>query len=67
MILNWIRVNEDLLMVKRVMAAEYESLAPEWNKISLLHRTFKKEDKLFFCELVEEAEIIDETVENPVI
>lgn len=67
MILNWIRVNEDLLMVKRVMAAEYESLAPEWNKISLLHRTFKKEDKLFFYELVEEAEIVDETVENPVI
>jgi len=50
MILNWIRVNEDLLMVKRVMAVEYESLAPEWNKISPLHRTFKREDKLFFCE-----------------
>jgi hypothetical protein len=66
MILNWIRVNEDLLMVKRVMAVEYESLAPEWNKISPLHRTFKREDKLFFCELVEEAEIVDETVENPV-
>ena len=48
------------------MAVEYESLAPEWNKISPLHRTFKREDKLFFCELVEEAEIVDETVENPV-
>ena len=66
MILNWIRVNEDLLIIKRVMAAEYESLAPEWNKISLLHKTFKREDKLYFCELVEEAEIVNEAVENPV-
>lgn len=66
MILNWIRVNEDLLIVKRVMATEYESLAPEWNKISPLHRTFKREDKLYFCELVEEAEIVNEAVENPV-
>lgn len=66
MVFNWIRVNDDLLIVKRVMAAGYESLAPEWNKISPLHRTFKREDKLFFCELVEEAEIVNEAVENPV-
>lgn len=66
MVFNWIRVNDDLLIVKRVMNTSYESLAPEWNKISPLHRTFKREDKLYFCEIVEDAQVIEEAVENPI-
>ena len=61
---NIIRINGDLLIVRRNMSAEYESLGPEWNKISPLHKTFKQNDRLFFCELIEEAEIIEETVGN---
>jgi hypothetical protein len=61
-----IKVNDDLLLIKYIMAAGYESLAPEWNKISLLYRTFKREDKLFFCEIIEEAITVEETVENPI-
>ena len=61
-----IKVNEDLLLIKLIMDVEYEPLAPEWNKISPLYRTFKKENKLFFCELIEEIETIEDTVENPI-
>lgn len=61
-----IKVNDDLLLIKHTMNVGYEPLAPEWNKISSLHRTFKREDKLFFCELIEEAITVEETVENPV-
>jgi hypothetical protein len=61
-----IRVNDDLLIVKRVMDEAYTELGKEWNKISPLNRTFKKDNKVFFCELVEEAETIEETVENSV-
>jgi hypothetical protein len=59
------RVNDDLLIIKRVMDEIYLDLGKEWNKISPLHRTFKREDKLFFCELIEEAITVEETVENP--
>jgi hypothetical protein len=48
------------------MNAEYEILGPEWNKISSLYRTFKQGGRLFFCELIEEAIVIDENVENPI-
>lgn len=62
---NIIRINGDLYIVRRNMSAEYESLGPEWNQISPLHKTFKQNDRLFFCELIEEAEIVEEVVENP--
>lgn len=60
-----IKVNDDLFLVHRTMSEGYESLGPEWNKISPLYRTFKQNGRLFFCELVEEIEIIEEPVENP--
>jgi hypothetical protein len=62
---NIIKINDELLMVRRTMSAEYEVLGPEWNKISPLHKTFKQGDRLFFCEIIEEAEIVEEVVENP--
>lgn len=61
-----IKVNDDLLLIKHTMNVGYESLAPEWNKISPLYRTFKREDKLFFCEIIEDAIVIEETVGNSV-
>lgn len=59
-----IKINGDLYIVRRNMNVEYEPLGPEWNKISPLHKTFKQNDRLFFCELIEEAEIIEEVVGN---
>ena len=61
-----IKINDDLLIVRHTMNAEYEILGPEWNKISSLYRTFKQGGRLFFCELIEEAIIINENVENPI-
>jgi len=61
---NIIKINDELFMVRRNMSAEYEALGPEWNKISPLHKTFKQNDRLFFCELIEEAEIVEEVVGN---
>jgi hypothetical protein len=61
-----IRVNDDLLIVKRIMDEAYIELSNDWKQISPLNRTFKKDNKVFFCELIEEAEIIEGTVENQI-
>ncbi len=61
---NIIKINDELFIVRRTMSAEYEILGPEWNKISPLHRTFKQNDRLFLCELIEDVEVINEIVGN---
>ena len=63
---NIIKINDELFIVRRNMSADYEPLGPELNKISPLYRTFKQGDRLFFCELVEEAEIVEEVVGDPI-
>ncbi len=73
MIKGIIKINDDLFLIKRIMSDSYESLGPDWNQISPNHKTFKKDGKLFFCELIEIIEEIEETdsveliVENPTI
>ena len=62
-----IRVNDDLLLIKRIMGEPYVELNKDWNQISPLNRTFKKDNKVFFCELIEDIEFTVENVENPII
>lgn len=63
-----IKINDDLFLIKLMMNESYKSLGPEWNQISPNHKTFKKDGKLFFCEIVEELEIIeDEVISNEII
>ena len=59
-----IKVNDDLLLIKLILDESYVELGKEWNQISSLNRTFKKDNKVFFCELIEEVETIEEEVVN---
>ena len=67
MITGIIKVNDELFTVKRTTNLNYESLAPEWRSISPNHRMFKQNDRLFFCELIEEIEFAEDIVGNPII
>lgn len=60
-----IRINDDLFLVRKIMSEEYEVLGSEWNEISPLYKTFKQNGRIFFCELIENVETIDDIVENP--
>lgn len=62
-----IKVNDELFIIKRILDVAYEPLGPEWNALSPLHKTFKRDNKIFFCELIEEIEFTMENVENPTI
>ena len=65
---NIIRVGEELFLVKHNIRDEYEELALEWNKISSEKRSFKKDGRLYLCEVIEEATIIkdEEVIEENV-
>jgi hypothetical protein len=54
-----IKVNEDLFLVKRTTGSHYEQFASLWNELSPNHKTFKKDNRMYFCELIEEATIIE--------
>ena len=64
---NVIKINGDLFFIKRAMSDRYEKLASEWNNLSPKHKTFKQNNKLFFCELIEELTIIEENVDTPTV
>jgi hypothetical protein len=67
---NIIRVGEELFLVKYNLRDEYGDLALEWNKIGSERRSFKKDGRLYLCEVIEEAtiiedeEVIEENVDN---
>ena len=56
---NIIRVGEELFLVKINLRDEYEELALEWNRTGHEKRSFKKDGRLYLCEVVEEATIIE--------
>ena len=73
---NVLKIGDDLFLVKRRISIIYEPLASEWNEISPNYRTFKKNNDLYLCELVEDAiieenviveEAVVENLENPII
>jgi hypothetical protein len=59
-----IKVNNELFLIKRITNEMYEKAASTWNEMSINHKTFKKEGQMYFCELIEEAQIIEENINN---
>jgi hypothetical protein len=57
-----IKVNDELFLIKRTTNELYERFASLWNKISINHKTFKKDGRMYFCELIEEAQIIEDNI-----
>jgi len=55
-----IKINDDLLSVKHTANLSYESYAKEWNSLDTNNRSFKQGNLMYFCELIEEANIIEE-------
>jgi hypothetical protein len=64
MIEQIIKVNDELFLIKRTTNEMYESAASTWNEMSINHKTFKKEGRMYFCELIEEAQIVEENINN---
>lgn len=54
-----IKINDELFLVKRITGEHYGPFAPQWNELSSTHRTFKKDNQMYFCELIEDANIIE--------
>lgn len=61
-----LKIGDSLYLVRYILSEDYDAVAQEWNKMSELNKTFKRDSKMYFCELIEEA-IIDESVDNPII
>jgi hypothetical protein len=59
---NIIKINDELFLIKYIFSDEYEKLAYEWNNIIPQNRAFKKEGKLYLCEVIEEAIVIEDDV-----
>lgn len=57
---NIINVNGELFLIKMSVKDEYEQLAFEWNKIGPERRSFKKDGRLYLCEVIEEATLVEE-------
>ena len=57
-----IKVNDDLFLIKRATNELYERFASLWNEISINHKTFKKDGRMYFCERIEEAQIIEDNI-----
>jgi hypothetical protein len=54
-----IKVNDELFLVKRITGEHYSQFAHLWNELSSTHKTFKKENQMYFCEIIEEANIVE--------
>jgi hypothetical protein len=61
-----LKIGDSLYLVRHILSEDYDAVAQEWNKMNELNKTFKRDSKMYFCELIEEA-IIDENVDNPII
>jgi hypothetical protein len=57
-----IKVNDELFLIKRATNELYERFASLWNEISINHKTFKKDSRMYFCERIEEAQIIEDSI-----
>jgi len=57
---NFIKVNEDLFLVKRVLKEDAIKNLDATKEILMADHVFKKEDLMYFCEKIQELEIITE-------
>ena len=65
-----LKIGDSLYLVRYILSEDYDAAAQEWNKMSELNKTFKRDNKMYFCELIEDAiveTVVDEDVDNPII
>ena len=65
-----LKIGDSLYLVRHILSEDYDAVAQEWNKMSELNKTFKRDSKMYFCELIEDAiveTVVDEDVDNPII
>lgn len=60
--INSIIVGDERYLVRSILKESYKYLVEEWRNISPQHKVFFKKGELFFCELIEEAQIINENL-----
>jgi hypothetical protein len=59
-----INIEAELFLIKYLASLHYEPAAKIWNEIDPEHRSFKKDGSMFFCELIPEVTILEETENN---
>jgi len=57
---NIVNIGDELFIIRHNLRDEYEQLAFEWNKIGPERRSFKRDGRLYLCEVIEEATIVKE-------
>lgn len=57
---TFLTVENDMFEVFRVLSDRPQDEVEEWKKFLGADRVFRKEGKLYFCSMVEEATIIEE-------
>lgn len=62
--MNIIEVKDNLFKVKKIVpirdeTKDHNKISAAWTELNPLNKLFKKDNNLFFCELIEEAIIID--------
>jgi hypothetical protein len=54
-----IKINDELFLVKRIAGEHYGRFAHLWNELSPTNKVFKKDNQMYFCEVIEEANIVE--------
>lgn len=70
-----IKIGDEMFQIIRTTNMLYEPLIQKWNEASPNHRTFKKDERLYFCITIEDAilvedepeVIVEENLEDPKI
>lgn len=57
---GFLRANGDVFLIVRAVGLQYESLAAEWESISPTHKAFRDDYKVYFCEIIEDATLIED-------
>lgn len=56
---GFLRANGDVFLIIRAVGLQYESLAGEWEAIAPNHKAFRDDYKIYFCETIEDAVLIE--------
>lgn len=59
-----INVGDELFSITYIASIHYEPAAKIWNELDPENRSFKKDNSMYFCKLIPEVEIIEETENN---
>lgn len=59
-----LKIGDELYLVRYNMNESYEQAGLSWNEMNSLHKTFKKDGRVYFCEKIEEAIIINDKIQQ---